>query len=81
MTRFTASKADRSPPRAREDLLQAAESLVKMGAEAIVLGCTEIPLAIQEKQIGGAVVIDPAIALARAMIREVDPQKLKPYQV
>ena len=74
-------KSGQITPRAREDLLQAAASLLKMGAEAIVLGCTEIPLAIQEKKIGEAVVIDPAVALARAMIREVAPKMLRPYQV
>jgi aspartate racemase len=57
-------------PRAREALLQAARSLVDKGAEAIILGCTEIPLAIQEHEIGRAVVIDSMDVLARALIEK-----------
>jgi aspartate/glutamate racemase len=50
--------------------------LEEIGAQTIVLGCTEIPLVIVEKQIAGLVVIDPALILARALIFAVDRQKL-----
>ena len=48
------------------------------GAEVIVLGCTEISLAITYKTIGKTAIIDPSLILARALIREVNPDKLKP---
>jgi aspartate racemase len=54
--------------RAREDLLEAASSLVLRGAEAIVLGCSEIPLAIHETVIDQCIVIDSMSVLAQALI-------------
>ncbi len=63
---------------ARSQLMEAIDHLNKEGAEAVVLGCTEIPLAISEIKIGEIVIIDPTLILARALIREVNPTKLKP---
>ncbi len=65
--------------RAREGLLQGAEALRKAGAEAVILGCTEIPIAISERRLGELVVIDPTLILARALIREAEPSKLRPW--
>lgn len=62
---------------ARQYLLQAIEYLIELGAEAVILGCTEIPLAIRERSIHGVELIDTSLVLARAMIREVDTKKLK----
>jgi aspartate racemase len=56
--------------RSRNDLMHAAQSLVKQGSEAIVLGCSEIPLAIQESIIGRSVVIDSVAVLAQALIKK-----------
>ena len=64
-------------PQAREWLLQSAQDLQQQGAEAIILGCTEIPLAITEHKIGSMLVIDPTTILARALIREANPTKLR----
>lgn len=64
---------------ARRELLRAINYLQLKGAETIVLGCTEIPLAITEKKIGETAIIDPTLILARALIREVNPDKLKPF--
>ncbi|KKL92473.1 hypothetical protein LCGC14_1884350 [marine sediment metagenome] len=47
------------------------------GAEAIVLGCTELPLAVREARIGDTVLVDANWVLARALIREAAPDKLK----
>lgn len=66
--------------KAREDLLKAAINLQDKGAEAVVLGCTEIPLAVYERKIGDIPVLDPTLILARALIREACPEKLKLYQ-
>lgn len=63
---------------ARGGVLSAIRHLADRGAQAIVLGCTELPLAVGESAILGLPVIDPAVALARALIRETHPDKLKP---
>eukprot|EP00658_Telonema_sp_P-2_P058709 TRINITY_DN4723_c0_g1_i8.p1 TRINITY_DN4723_c0_g1~~TRINITY_DN4723_c0_g1_i8.p1 ORF type:complete len:339 (-),score=74.47 TRINITY_DN4723_c0_g1_i8:399-1415(-) len=65
---------------ARQNFLGFAHYLVKQGAEAIILGCTEIPLALPESMFPGTMVVmvDPVMALARALIREADSSKLKP---
>ncbi len=54
--------------RSRNDLLKVASSLVHQGSEAIILGCTEIPLAIPEAKIGHSVVFDSVAILAQALI-------------
>jgi len=68
-------------PIARDKLIKAIDQLGNLGAEAIVLGCTEIPLAITEKIIESRPTIDPVLILARALIREIDPKKLAPLDV
>jgi aspartate racemase len=52
--------------------------LAEKGAQAIVLGCTELPLALTEKHIYAIPLVDPVLALARALIREAAPAKLAP---
>lgn len=52
--------------------------LCNLGAQAIILGCTEIPLALPWSKYKDVPLIDPMLALARALIRAVDPIKLKP---
>jgi aspartate racemase len=65
--------------RSRQDLTRAVEHLVEKGAQAVILGCTELPLALSEKAIGSTSLLDPAFILARALIREAAPEKLKPF--
>ena len=69
---------------ARNDLLLGVETLKMAGAEAIILGCTELPLAFNEPTAASLPLIDPTLILARALIREANPAKLKgslvPYQ-
>ena len=67
-------------PRARENLLSGIRYLKDQGAEAVIMGCTEIPLALSGEQTGQTVLFDPAHILARALIRTVDPGKLKPEE-
>ncbi|KAF1333478.1 Aspartate racemase, partial [Globisporangium splendens] len=56
-----------------------ARYLKDQGAEVIVMGCTEIPFAFTgRKTFAGLLLIDPLVALARAMIREADSARLKP---
>ena len=72
-------KAHSAPvdPRAREALLDAADHLVERGADAVVLGCTELPLAVPEADRGGVPLVNSTRALARALIRASHPQKLR----
>ena len=73
-------KANSSPVtnRAHDSLVAAIQELKTQGAQVIILGCTELPLALQEKTYFGLPVIDPNRILARALIHEIAPSKLKP---
>lgn len=51
--------------------------LCQKGAQAIILGCTEIPIALPEKEFDKVPLIDPMLALARALIKKANSQKLK----
>lgn len=58
-------------------ILHEINQLVKQGAEAVILGCTELPLAVKN---GSAAVplIDPGLLAARKLIELVCPEKLLP---
>ena len=72
-------KAQSNPAssKARGALLDAIAHLVQRGAQAVILGCTELPLAIPEATVSGIPVISSTDALARALIRATHPNKLK----
>lgn len=55
----------------------ASRTLISKGAEIIVLGCTELPLAFPEKFFENIPLIDTTLVLARALINAVGPGKLK----
>lgn len=55
-----------------------ADRLISDGADAIILGCTELPLALTGSEYAGKPLVDPVLALARALIREAAPAKLRP---
>ncbi len=63
--------------RARKNFEKYTGLLQNAGAEAVILGCTEIPLALPERNFNGMPLLDPVLVLARALIREVDRKKLK----
>ena len=63
----------------RDALLEGVLTLEKQGAQAIILGCTEIPLGIPERILGETYCIDPGLILARALIREFCSKKLLPW--
>ncbi len=69
-------KIDPVTKNARNVLLEGFNSLKKKGAEAIILGCTEIPLGIPERKIDDIFCIDTSLVLARALINEIKPEKL-----
>ena len=62
---------------ARQSLLNAIDHLREKGAEAVILGCTELPLAIPEEEVDSTIIIDPTEVLARALIRETYPDRIK----
>ena len=66
-------KAQSNPvsERSLTDLLYVADELVKNGAEALILGCTEIPLALTGNTVYGVPAIDASDVLAKALVREV----------
>ena len=64
-------------PRARQSLLEAIDHLRALGAEAVILGCTEFPLAVPEPDADGIPLIDPTVVIARALIRETYPERLR----
>ena len=72
-------KAQSAPPdpRARQALLDATDRLVARGAEAVILGCTELPLAVPEADRDGVPFVNSTRALARALIRAAHPDKLR----
>lgn len=72
------AKSNPVTDKARTDLLAIIDQLKQSGAELIIKGCTEIALAIPEQIVHGIPTIDPSIVLARSLINNVNPQKLKP---
>jgi aspartate racemase len=73
------AKSNPVTPQARNILKNAIESLKSKGAKVVILGCTELPLAFQEKEEeNGVRLIDSTLVLARALVREAAPDKLKP---
>ena len=61
---------------AKEQLKAAINTLKKKGAQAIIMGCTEIPLALNKND-SDLPLVDPTTVLARALISRVDQGKLK----
>ncbi|WP_412062018.1 aspartate/glutamate racemase family protein [Rubrivirga sp. IMCC45206] len=72
-------KAQSQPPtdRARQALLDATDHLIGQGAQAVILGCTELPLAVPEPDRGGVPFVNSTRALSRALIRASHPEKLR----
>lgn len=68
-------------PKARQNLELAIDYLKEQGAEAVVLGCTEIPLVIKSEMVNDLTIINPTYVLARALIHQVDAGKLKPFSM
>jgi len=67
--------------RAIDNLERGIVNLKERGAEAVVLGCTEIPLAFPGSMVMDLPAIDPTTVLARALIRAISPEKLKPLAI
>lgn len=64
--------------RAADTVASMAARLIEGGAAAVILACTELPLALGGSEYRGAPLVDPVLALARALVREAAPEKLRP---
>ena len=70
--------SDPVTPKARQRLLEAAQRLIdEKHVSAVVLGCTEIPIAITESMLGDTPVVDVTTALARELILASSPDQLR----
>lgn len=56
----------------------ALEELKSLGAEAVILGCTELGMIESHLQTAGLAIFNPNVILARAIIAASYPHKLKP---
>jgi aspartate racemase len=72
-------KAHPSPvhPEALKLLDRAVEHLVDRGAEAVILGCTELSIAWRGRDAGAVPVVDSTLELARALVRRTAPDRLR----
>jgi aspartate racemase len=68
MEAIYAVKKGESPDRPRRLVRDAAAHLLECGAEAVIAGCTEIPLVLRDGDLS-VPVIDPTWILARAAVR------------
>ena len=66
-------------PKARSILLYEAFKLYDRGADAVILACTELPLALNPLDFSFPI-IDPSLLSARHLISLVAPEKLMPKQ-
>jgi aspartate racemase len=64
-------------PQAIENLQKGISFLKAEGVQLVILGCTEMPLAIPQKEIEGMIIVDPTNILARSLINNFCPKKLK----
>lgn len=62
--------------KARELVRSAIRHVRERGAEAVILACTELPLAVSEEQFEGIPVLDPARIVARRLVQLCCPEKL-----
>jgi len=63
--------------KAKTNFEEFSDYLIRNGAEIIILGCTEIPIALPNGRYRDIPLIDPMVSLARALIKEANPAKLK----
>jgi len=69
--------SDPTTTQARQQLKTGLDNLINKGVNAIILGCTEIPLSITEGTYGNIPLYDSTMILARKLVTLADPEKLK----
>lgn len=70
------AKSNPVTEQAKKDLYTGIDFLIGKGAQAIVLGCTEIGLALTDSETCGIPLIDSTKVLARALVQNFSPEKL-----
>jgi aspartate racemase len=63
---------------ARRRIYSAISHLNRLGVEGVILGCTELPLAIDEDLVDGVPMLDPARIVAAKMVQLICPDKGTP---
>ena len=78
--RYWGLKARNDPPdeRAVVALHEAIEALAARDADVIIMGCTELILGVPDPEVLPVPLVDPVTALARALLRETYPERLRP---
>ena len=61
---------------AMDRVRSAIDHVIRRGAEVVILGCTELPLAVKEELIDGIPILDPAKIMAEKLVMEISPAKL-----
>lgn len=69
--------SDPTTMKARQQLKAGLNDLINKGVNAIILGCTEIPLSITESTYKNIPLYDSTLILARKLVTLADPKKLK----
>lgn len=64
---------------ARDAVSRAAEGLLQAGADLVVLGCTELPLAAPTTGPAASRLVDATRMLARALVGHAAPDRLRPF--
>lgn len=62
---------------AQHSVAMQAKNLVDQNADLIILGCTELPLALTGNTFEGVPLLDPTRILAECLVKAFDPEKLK----
>ncbi len=72
-------KAFSSPVKkqAKEAIAEQARQLAARGADIILLGCTELPLALEGNSFEGVTLVDPTRVLARSLVEAYAPYALR----
>jgi len=63
--------------RAAEEVRTQIDKLSARGAGLVILGCTELPLALETGAVPAVKLLDPMSVLARALVNAADPDKLR----
>ena len=66
--------------RARDCVRRAVLNVIARGADTVVLGCTELPLAISDEDSFRVPLVDPGTIMARSLIRHACPERLRPLE-
>jgi len=72
------ANASKIPEQARLTITRSLETLIEIGADAVVLACTELSFAYPSAHFKHIPVLNSSLILARALINAHSPEKLKP---